>query len=71
MKGSNLDFLLSRDEVELHFGVPKRFLEISATRGDGPKLVRIGRLVRYRKKDILDWIESNTFGGNAEQALRQ
>jgi len=46
-------------EVEARFGISKRFLEISAMSGDGPRLVRIGRLVRYRIKDIQHWIEAN------------
>jgi predicted DNA-binding transcriptional regulator AlpA len=55
-----VDRLLSRSEVEDRFGISKRFLEICAMRGDGPRIVRVGRLVRYRAKDISDWIETNT-----------
>ena len=29
-------------------------------RGTGPRMVRFGRLVRYRVRDIEDWIEANT-----------
>lgn len=61
------DRLLNRNEVENLFGLPKRFLEVSATRGDGPPMVRLGRLVRYRVADIREWIDearvvSNTSG---------
>ena len=59
------DRLLNRDEVERHFGIPKRFLELAVTRGDGPTLVRIGRLVRYRVSDIRQWIEQNAEGQGA------
>lgn len=54
------DRLLSRLEVEECFGIPKRFLETCVARGDGPPIVRIGRLARYRRKDIIDWIGENT-----------
>jgi predicted DNA-binding transcriptional regulator AlpA len=51
------DRLLTRDEVEAEFGLSRRFLELSAWRGDGPPMIRIGRrAVRYRRGDILDWI---------------
>lgn len=52
------DRLLNRDEVEERFGIPKRFLETAAARGDGPRRVQIGRLVKYRPTDIADWIEA-------------
>lgn len=26
--------------------------------GDGPKILRIGRSVRYRREDVLSWLES-------------
>lgn len=59
---SDEDRLLCRDEVQERFGISRRFLELAATRGDGPRFVRIGRLVRYRCKDIAAWIEANSFG---------
>ena len=51
--------LLDRAEVERRFGIPKRFLETSAARGDGPPYVRIGRLVRYSANDVQDWISTS------------
>ncbi|MGC3940080.1 helix-turn-helix transcriptional regulator [Roseobacter sp. EG26] len=62
MNTNETDCLLDRSEVEQRFGIPKRFLELAATRGEGPKLVRIGRLVRYRVTDIRAWIEQNVSG---------
>lgn len=60
---NNKERLLSRAEVEEQFGISKRFLEISAMRGRGPKRVMVGRLVRYRVADIRAWIDSKTIGG--------
>lgn len=48
--------LLTRSEVQQYFGLTQRFLEVSAVRGDGPPIVRIGRSVRYRVADIRRWI---------------
>lgn len=56
------DRLLTRFEVEQHFGIPKRYLETCVARGEGPPIVRIGRLARYRTKDIQEWITANTTG---------
>ena len=49
------DRLLSRDDVEGQFGLSKRYLE-TLPLGEGPRRIRIGRLVRYRVSDIRDWI---------------
>jgi len=59
MKAKNSCCLLSRPDVEAQYGIPKRFLELAPRRGGGPRLVRIGRLVRYRARDIEAWIEAN------------
>lgn len=58
--------LLSREDVENIYGVRKRFLEIAAVKGDGPPMVKIGRLVRYRAKDIDEWIESRIVASTSE-----
>lgn len=59
------DKLLSRAEVEARFGISKRFLELAAMRGGGPRTVRLGRLVRYRIADLRVWIDENTNGGGS------
>jgi predicted DNA-binding transcriptional regulator AlpA len=28
--------------------------------GQGPRFIKIGRSVRYRKGDVMDWLESRT-----------
>lgn len=57
------DHLMNRPEVEARYGIPQRFLEQAVTKGGGPKLVRIGRLVRYRPRDIEHWIDQQTTSG--------
>jgi predicted DNA-binding transcriptional regulator AlpA len=59
MKNDTIDRLLSRTEVEERFGITKRFLELAVMREDGPRRVKVGRLVRYRARDIMNWIEAN------------
>ncbi|OIQ67136.1 hypothetical protein GALL_512890 [mine drainage metagenome] len=52
------DRLLSRAEVEVNFGLSRRFLEVSAVRGDGPPMIRVGRSVKYRVADLWEWIDA-------------
>lgn len=58
--------LLSRKEVEELYGITKRYLELAAARGDGPRRVYVGRLVKYRQTDIDAWIEANSTEGGKE-----
>ncbi len=61
------DRLLTRGEVQSHFGLSQRFLEMSAVRGDGPPFFRIGRNVRYRVADLRAWIDSRRVGNEMEK----
>jgi predicted DNA-binding transcriptional regulator AlpA len=56
------DFLLSREQVEARFGISRRFLEKHANGSDGPKHVKIGRLTRYRVKDVRAWLDTCVIG---------
>jgi predicted DNA-binding transcriptional regulator AlpA len=59
MQDNSPDKLLTRDQVQAEFGLSRRFLELSAWRGDGPPMIRIGRrAVRYKRRDILAWIDA-------------
>jgi hypothetical protein len=40
MQNNSPDKLLNRDEVEAELGLTRRFLELSAWRGDGPPMMR-------------------------------
>lgn len=62
----NDDRLLSRSEVHTQFGLTQRFLEVSAVRGDGPPMIKIGRSVRYRVGDLRKWIESCRVPGTCD-----
>lgn len=62
----NDDRLLNRSEVHTQFGLTQRFLEVSAVRGDGPPMIKIGRSVRYRVGDLRNWIESCRVPGTCD-----
>jgi hypothetical protein len=63
--------LLSRDEVDSIFGIPKRFLELAACKGNGPAFIKVGRLTRYRVQDVLDWIADHRFHNTAHVDQRK
>jgi hypothetical protein len=52
------DMLLTRDQVQAEFGLTRRFLELSAWRGNGPPMIKLGRAVRYKRRDIQSWIDA-------------
>ena len=53
MKSDRDERLQTRNQVEDRFGIPKRFLEVSVMKGEGPPIVRLGRSDRYRPRDVI------------------
>lgn len=52
--------LLNRKTAAAGMGYTVGWLEWAATHGGGPILTKIGRSVRYRKADVLAWLEANS-----------
>jgi predicted DNA-binding transcriptional regulator AlpA len=46
---------LSRRELADRFGLPVKTLAQRASKGTGPRYARMGRHVRYRLRDVIDW----------------
>ena len=64
--GAPDDLLTTRDVAEW-LGVSVQFLEIGRHRGYGPKFVRIGPArIRYRRSDVLAWLEDRTFASTSQ-----
>lgn len=61
------DLLLSRPQVEIHFGISRRFLETAAVRGDGPSFCKIGRSVKYRVADLRQWIDAQRVSSTSQE----
>ena len=53
------DALLSKDEVAQMLGVTKRWVERAVGRGDFPH-VKVGKLVRVRRSDLVAYIEKQS-----------
>ena len=51
--------LLTESETAELLGISERTLQAWRVHGGGPAFVRIGRTIRYRRQDVLDWIELN------------
>lgn len=51
--------LLTEKDVAKQLQVTAWTLQNWRSRGQGPKYVKLGRIVRYRQTDIDNWIENN------------
>lgn len=49
---------LTTDEAAIFCNIAKKTLESYRHVGIGPQYIKMGRLVRYRPKDLEAWIES-------------
>jgi predicted DNA-binding transcriptional regulator AlpA len=54
---------LSRRELADRYGLPVKTLAQWASKGTGPRYARMGRHVRYRLSDVIDW-ETERFDDN-------
>ena len=62
------DELLKEADAAEFLKVSVRTLQGWRCSGDGPKFVRVsGRMIRYRRQDLLDWIASRTVSSTSEE----
>jgi len=55
-----LDEMLTPRQVADYFGTSEAVLAQERYRGIGPTYVRLGRRIRYRARDIADYLDRNT-----------
>ncbi len=61
MNATMQDCLLSREQAAEYLGLKPQTLAVWVSRQEnGPPFIKIGRSVRYRMRDLEEWIESNT-----------
>ena len=65
----DLDALLSEAEAGSLCNISRRTLANWRLRGDGPPFVKAGRAVRYRRRDLISWIESRTVHSTSDKGL--
>jgi len=65
------DDLLSTKELAGWLGYSVQWLEIKRHKGDGgPSFVRPGGRVRYRRSDVIEWLESRRYACTSEYRAR-
>lgn len=55
---SDLEDLLTTDDVAAMFRQPKATIYAFNSRGDGPPRMKIGRRVLYRRGDVMEWLRT-------------
>lgn len=50
--------IMTRDEAAKYLRVTRSYLDTAGAKG--PPFFRVGRLIRYRKIDIEQWLSDNT-----------
>jgi hypothetical protein len=56
----DLDVLLPEVHAADLLGLSTRTLQAWRSRNLGPPFVRAGRAIRYRRRDLLGWVDANT-----------
>jgi excisionase family DNA binding protein len=62
------DVLLREEDAADLLNLSVRTLQAWRLRRTGPPFVQVGRAVRYRRRDLIAWIDANTIGSNSKQA---
>lgn len=60
--------VLTNKEAARKLGISHRTLEDWRLTNRGPRFVKLGRLVRYRLNDLLDFMDRNSFMNTAQAA---
>jgi predicted DNA-binding transcriptional regulator AlpA len=50
--------MVSRQQAADYLGITPQALSQMSVRHQGPRYVRVGRSIRYRRADLLAWIDS-------------
>jgi hypothetical protein len=64
------DDLLSTDELAEWLAVSTQWCEIGRHRGYGPPYLKLAGRVRYRRSDVLTWLNERTHRGTSEYPTR-
>lgn len=64
----NFETLLTGREAADLLRLSERTLERHRVAGTGPRFIRLGRAVRYRRRDVLDFVERNARQSTSEPA---
>ena len=62
-----MDQLIDQKTAAKSLGISVRTLERFRLAGTGPRYVRLGRLVRYRQQDLVDFVDRNLRSSTSEE----
>lgn len=62
-----MEILLHQKEAAHILGLSVRTLERHRLAGTGPRYVRLGRLVRYRPQDLVEFVDRNLCRSTSEE----
>jgi Helix-turn-helix domain len=65
--GEGLDGLLTEVAAADFLSLSTRTLQAWRSKGFGPAFVRAGRAIRYRRRDLLAWMDANTVASTARR----
>jgi predicted DNA-binding transcriptional regulator AlpA len=63
---ADLDAALNENQAAEFLGVSVRTLQAWRVRGGGPRYVKIGRSVRYQRRELVAFQQSHTVGSTTE-----
>lgn len=62
INSQDADLLLKEEDAAHLLSLSVRTLQAWRVRMTGPPFVQVGRAVRYRRRDLIAWIDANTIG---------
>lgn len=65
------DAALNENRAAEFLGVSVRTLQAWRVRGGGPRYVKIGRAVRYQRRELMGFQEAHTVGSTSEPLARE
>ena len=57
MDAADLPELITRKQLAEYLGVTEPALSQMVTRRQGPRFIRLGRSIRYRREDVFAWLQ--------------
>ena len=65
-----MNFLIDQKQAAQILGLSVRTLERHRIAGTGPRFARLGRLIRYRQNDLIEWVDSKLRNSTSELSRR-
>jgi hypothetical protein len=68
---TDLDAALNENQAAQFLGVSVRTLQAWRVRGGGPRYCKIGRAVRYQRRELVSFQQVHTVGSTAEADMNR